>query len=159
VLSGYRVLSRQFVRVISLNSNGFEVETELTLQALARDFRFQEIPVPYRARPHDSTSKLRTWGDGYVILKCLFLLFKDYRPLEFFTAVTALLALLSFISGLGPIIEFARTGAVVHLIPQAVLAAGLGILAAISFVAGLILDTIARYHRETMDILKRHMPD
>jgi glycosyltransferase involved in cell wall biosynthesis len=156
VLSGYRVLSRELVKVVCLRSRGFEIETELTLQALTKNFAVKESPVPYRPRPEGSYSKLSTWSDGLLILKCIFLILKDYKPLLFFSLVAALLALASLASGVGPVLEFYQTGLVLR-IPRAILAAGLGILAAVSFVAGLILDTVHRYHTENVEFWRRFL--
>lgn len=158
ILSGYRVMSRELVKLVRLRAEGFEVETELTLQALAKRFTVIESAVPYRARPSGSRSKLNTWGDGYVILKCLFLLFKDYKPLVFFSATAAVFALASLLAGSGPVMEFYRTG-LVYQIPRAVLAAGLGILATISFAVGLILDTVSKYHGEQIDLWRQQIRD
>jgi len=156
VLSGYRVLSRDLVRLARLRADGFEIETELTLQALAKGFSILEIAVPYGARPRGSESKLRTWSDGFLILRCIFLLFKDYKPFVFFTAAAALFALASLASGMAPILDFYRTGLVLHM-PRAILAAGLGVLSVLSFGIGLILDTVSRYHDETIELWRRQM--
>lgn len=154
VLSGYRILTRDTMRLIRLRASGFEVETEITLQALAKHLRIEEVPIKYASRPAGSHSKLNTWGDGWVILKCFILIFKDYKPLLFFSVLAALFAALSLLSGLGPVIEFYQTG-LVNQVPRAVLAAGLGVLATIALAVGLILDTIAGYHEETIELWKR----
>lgn len=158
ILSGYRVMSRDLVKLVRIRAEGFEVETELTLQALAKRFTVIEVPVPYGERPAGSKSKLDTFGDGYVILKCLFLLFKDYRPLLFFSAVAGVLALASLAAGSGPVLEFWRTG-LVYQVPRAILAAGLGILATISVAVGLILDTVSKYHDEQIDLWRQQIRD
>jgi redox-regulated HSP33 family molecular chaperone len=158
VLSGYRVISRQLLKVVRVRSGGFEVETEMTLQALAKGFRVEEMPVPYGSRPAGSHSKLDTWGDGLVILRCLFLIFKDYRPLLFFSTAAAVIAATSLLAGLGPIIEYVETG-LVNKVPRAVLAAGLAVLATISLAVGLILDTIARYHDETISLWRHQLAE
>lgn len=158
ILSGYRILSRDLVKLVRLRAEGFEVETELTLQALAKRFTVIEAPVPYSERPSGSHSKLDTFGDGFVILKCLFLLFKDYKPLVFFSLTAAAFALASLAAGIGPVVEFYRTG-MVYQFPRAILAAGLGILATISLAVGLILDTVAKYHAETIDLWRQQIRD
>lgn len=158
ILSGYRVLSRDLVKLVRIRAEGFEVETEMTLQALAKRFTVIEAPVPYGERPAGSISKLDTWGDGYVILKCLFLLFKDYKPLLFFAAVAGVLALASIVAGSGPVIEFYRTG-LVNQVPRAILAAGLGILATIALAVGLILDTVSKYHDEQIELWRQQIRD
>ena len=154
VLSGYRILSRDFVRLVRLRSEGFEIETEMTLQALAKDLPILEVPIAYGSRPAGSESKLDTWSDGFLILKCIFLLFKDYKPFVFFSASAALFVGLSIAAGSAPVLDFLRSGYVYH-VPRAILAAGLGILATISFGVGLLLDTISKYHEETIELWKR----
>ena len=158
ILSGYRVMTRDLVKLVRIRAEGFEVETELTLQALAKRFTIIEAPVAYGERPPGSVSKLSTWGDGYVILKCMFLVFKDYKPLWFFSGIAALLALASLIAGAGPVLEFWRTG-LVYQIPRAILAAGLGILATISFAVALILDTVSNYHDEQIEFWRQQIRD
>lgn len=158
ILSGYRILTRDLVKLVRLRAGGFEVETELTLQALTKRFTIIEVPVPYGRRPQGSESKLNTWGDGFMILRLLFLLFKDYKPLVFFLAVAGVFALASLIAGSGPVLEFYRTG-LVFQIPRAILAAGLGILATISLAVGLILDTVSRYHAENIELWRQQIRD
>jgi glycosyltransferase involved in cell wall biosynthesis len=154
VLSGYRVLSRSFVDLVRLRTPGFEVETEMTLQCLAKRLRFAEMPVPYGSRPAASPSKLDTWSDGFLILKCIVLIFKDYKPFVFFAGLAALLAAASLAAGVAPVADYLETGQV-RYVPRAILAAGLGILASLALTVGLILDTIARYHEESIELWKR----
>jgi glycosyltransferase involved in cell wall biosynthesis len=156
VLSGYRVLSRRFLDVVRIRTGGFEIETELTLQALAKGMSVAEVPVRYDRRPPGSTSKLNTWSDGFLIARCIGLLFKDYKPLAFFTAISVVLAFAALASGSAPVIDFIQTGYVLH-VPRAILAAGLGILSVVSLTAGLILDTIAKFHAETIELWQRHL--
>ncbi len=158
VLSGYRVLSRPLVDVVRIRTEGFEVETEMTLQALSKRLAVAEMPVDYAARPAGSRSKLSTWSDGFLILRCIFLLFRDYKPLVFFTGLAALFALASLVAGSAPVRDFVATGYVLH-VPRAVLAAGLGVLAVVFLTAGLILGTISRFHAETIELWKRHLAD
>jgi len=156
VLSGYRVLSGTFMRVVRVRRGGFELETELTLQALTKRLAVAETPVAYAARPEGSHSKLSTWGDGWLILKCIGLVFKDYRPLLFFSAIAFLLAVAGLVVGSVPIRDFIEHRYVFH-VPRAILAAALGILATISLTAGLILDTVVRLHEETVEFWKREL--
>lgn len=156
VLTGYRVLSRDFVRLVRLRSRGFEIETEMTLQALAKGLAILEVPVAYGSRPEGSESKLATWSDGLLILRCILLVFKDYKPFVFFASLAALLALLSLAAGSAPIADFWREGYVYH-VPRAILAAGLAVLSAVSFGVGLLLDTLSKYHEETIELWRRSL--
>lgn len=158
VLSGYRVVSRSFVKMVSLRRGGFEVETEMTLQALTKKLAVKEIPIRYGSRAADSPSKLNTWGDGWLILKCITLLFKDYRPLLFFAGISFLFGAAALIIGLIPIQDFIQYQFVYH-VPRAILAAGLAILSLISLTAGLILDTVVRLHEETVYFWKQQLGD
>jgi hypothetical protein len=158
VLSGYRVLSRSFVKVVYLRRGGFEVETEMTLQALTKRLSIGEMPVEYGSRPDESASKLNTWGDGWLIVKCIVLLFKDYRPLVFFVGLASLLAMASLVVGSAPIRDYIETAYVLH-VPRAILASGLAILALTALTAGLILDTVVRLHEETVEFWKQQLDD
>jgi glycosyltransferase involved in cell wall biosynthesis len=158
VLSGYRVLSRSFVHVVYLRRSGFEVETEMTLQALTKRLSIGEMPVEYGSRPDESVSKLNTWGDGWLIVKCIALLFKDYRPLVFFVTLASLLAIASLLVGSAPIRDYIETAYVLH-VPRAILASGLAILSLTALTAGLILDTVVRLHEETVEFWKQQLDD
>jgi len=156
VLSGYRILSNRFVRLVHLRTGGFEVETEMTLQALAKGLPMLEVPIEYGARPSGSRSKLDTVSDGLLIFRCILLLFKDYKPLVFFSAVSALLLLGSLVAGSAPVVDFYRYSFVYH-VPRAILAAALAVLATVTFGVGLLLDTISWYHREQIEQWKRSL--
>jgi glycosyltransferase involved in cell wall biosynthesis len=158
VLSGYRLLSRRFLDVVHLQTSSFEIEIELTLQALAKNMAIAETPVRYRRRVEGSFSKLSTLADGTLILRSMILLFKDYRPLVFFTALSVLLALAAVASGGVAVTDYIESRYVYH-VPRAILGAALGILSIVSLTAGLILDAIARFHAETIEIWKRHLGD
>jgi glycosyltransferase involved in cell wall biosynthesis len=147
LLSGYRVFSRRFVKSFPALATGFETETELTVHALELRLPVAEIETPYRDRPAGSASKLRTYRDGFRILRTIFSLVKEERPLQFFASVAVTLAIVALALGVPLVTEFARTGLVPRL-PTAVLAMGLMLLAGVSFVAGLILDTVTLGRRE-----------
>lgn len=154
VLSGYRVLSRNFVKTVPLTSKGFELETELTLTAVDGDFRIVEIPIYYRKRPPGSHSKLNTLKDGLLILITILSILKDYRPLLFFSFLSLFFMLSGLAIGIPVLVEFARTG-FISKIPSAVLAASLEILSFQMIGVGLVLDTIARLRRATIEIWKK----
>jgi hypothetical protein len=147
MLSGYRVMSRRFVKSFPALASGFETETELTVHALELRLPTAEVQTPYRDRPQGSVSKLRTYRDGFRILRTIFFLVKEERPLQFFSGVALALFGVSILLGAPVVAEFVRTGLVPRF-PTAILATGLMIMAAVSFVAGLILDTVTVGRRE-----------
>jgi glycosyltransferase involved in cell wall biosynthesis len=147
MLSGYRVMSRRFVKSFPALSTGFEIETEITVHALELRAPIAEMSAPYFVRPRGSASKLRTIGDGMRILRLIVHLVKEERPLQFFSAIFAILAAVSIALGVPVVMQFLATGLVGRL-PTAVLATGLMILAFLSFFCGLVLDTVTRGRRE-----------
>ncbi len=147
VLSGYRVMSRRFVKSFPALSSGFEIETELTVHGLELRVPMAELTAPYRERPGGSASKLNTVGDGMRILRLIFHLMKEERPLQFFGCAFALLAAVSIGLGSSVVHTYLQTGLVPRL-PTAVLATGLMILAFLALVCGLVLDTVTRGRRE-----------
>ena len=147
MLSGYRVFSRRFVKSFPAISNGFEIETELTVHALELRMKTAEVPTRYKDRPEGSASKLNTIRDGIRILRMIGLLVKEERPLMFFSSVFALLVLLSLGLATPVVLEFLRTGLVPKL-PTAVLSAAIMLLAFLSLACGLILDTVTHSRRE-----------
>jgi len=152
IMSGYRVFSRNFVKNIPISSQGFEVETEMTLHALDKKFRITEIPINYRDRPLGSYSKLNTVSDGLKVLKTIFVVFKDFRPLLFFSIISLIFFFSSFFIGLPVINEFIETGLILK-IPSAILATGLMLVSVLSLFSGFILDSIAKQRRDTSEIL------
>lgn len=147
MLSGYRVFSRRFVKSFPALATGFETETELTVHALELRLPIAEIPTPYRDRPPGSKSKLNTFRDGFRILRTIVYLVKEERPMMFFSSMALLLFVSSLILGWPVVATFLETGLVPRL-PTAVLAMGAMILSAVSFVTGLILDTVTLSRRE-----------
>ncbi len=143
ILSGYRVFSRRFVKSFPVLSSGFEIETEISVHALELRMPVAERVTAYAARPDGSESKLNTYRDGWRILNTIVALFRIERPLTYFGLVSGVLALLAFALAVPLIITYAETGLVPRF-PTAVLATGLMILAALSAIAGLILDTVVR---------------
>ena len=146
IMTGYRVFNRYFVKNIPIMSTGFEVETEMTLHALDKRFRIVEIPINYKHRIYNNESKLNTFSDGFKILATIFLLFKDYKPLKFFTFLALFLFSLSIAIATPVIIDFFNTGLVQRL-PTAILSLGVMILSVFSMFVGFILDTVAKQHR------------
>jgi glycosyltransferase involved in cell wall biosynthesis len=148
MLSGYRALSRRFVKSFPALATGFETETELTVHALSLRLPVAEVATPYFARPHGSSSKLQTYRDGARILATIVRLLKEERPLAFFSIIAAALALVSVILGAPIFITFAETGAVPRF-PTAIGATGIMILAFLSLASAFILDSVRHGRLET----------
>jgi glycosyltransferase involved in cell wall biosynthesis len=140
IFSGYRAFTREAAAQIPITARGFDVETELTLQALYRGLVIKEVEAPYRARPEGSFSKLRTFSDGFAVLLKLFLILKSYKPLTFFGLCSIVIFLLGVAVGSRPVYEFVTTGYIPAL-PSTVLAAALVLLAFFSLGLGLILNS------------------
>ncbi len=147
ILSGYRVMSRRFVKSFPALSRGFETETELTVHALDLRVPIAEVPTPYGARSAGTASKLNTWRDGWRILRTIARLVKEERPFAFFVSIGSILALTSIALAVPLLLEFLETGLVLR-IPTAVLTTGLMLVSVMSFVCGLVLDTVTRGRRE-----------
>ena len=147
ILSGYRAFNRKFVKTIPVFGGGFEIETELTIKAVARGFRIVEIPTTLTARPEGSHSKIRLFRDGFLILNTILALFRDYKPLTFFGTTGLTLIALSLVPALSLIMEFAQHRAIARPV-LAVLAVGIFLCGLLSFAVGLVLHSIARRSQE-----------
>jgi len=157
ILSGYRVFSRRFVKSFPSLSSGFEIETELTIHALELRMATYEIKTPYKSRPEGTASKLNTFRDGFRILFTIFKLFRMERPLLFFNSIGTLLAILFIILMTPLILAYSETGQVLRL-PTAVLSTGIGILSALSFTCGFILDTVTQGRHEVKRLAYLRIP-
>jgi glycosyltransferase involved in cell wall biosynthesis len=147
VFSGYRAMSRRLVKSFPTTSSGFEIEAELTAHAIDVRAPSRELPTYYGARGGDSASKLRTYRDGVRILIRSILFYKELHPGRFFSILFVVFGFVGLLAGIPVIEQYAETGKVLR-IPLAVLAASLEIVAFVCLVAGVILDSIARRHRE-----------
>lgn len=154
VFSGYRVFSREFVKTVPLHATGFQIEVEMTLQALSKGYPVDEVDVPYRARPAGSVSKLNTYRDGLLVLASFVAISKDYRPALFFGMLAAILGLCSLGAGMAPVMDYIRYQWVFH-VPLAVLATGLALLGALSLCIGVILQTQLVYHNEMHRLVRQ----
>ena len=147
MLSGYRVFSRRFVKSFPALAKGFETETELTVHALELRMPIAEVSTPYGSRPEGSVSKLHTYRDGWRILRMILRLFREERPLAFFTIVFFILAATSMLLAYPILITYLQTGLVPRF-PTAILATGIMLLAFLSLASGFILDTVTQGRRE-----------
>ena len=157
MLSGYRIMSRRFVKSFPALSTGFETETELTVHALELRLPIAEVMTPYRERPPASSSKLRTIPDGIRIVRLIARLVREERPLEFFSAVAGLLAMAAVLLAVPVIGEYLRTGLVPRL-PTALLSTGLMLISFLSLACGLILSTVTRGRMENKRLQYLNIP-
>ncbi len=154
VFSGFRVFSREFVKTIPLRATGFQIEVEMTLQAISKVFPVGEMEVPYKARPKGSVSKLNTYRDGMLVLAAFVAICKDYRPALFFGSLAGMFGILALAAGSAPIFDYMRFQWVYH-VPLAILATGLALLSALSLCIGVILETQLRYHNEMHRLVRQ----
>lgn len=157
MLSGYKVLSRRFVKSFPALSRGFDIETELAVHALQLSMPIAHVQGTYRGRPEGSQSKLSSYRDGFRILWLIVNLFRHERPASFFSWVGLALILVSLALGIPIIVEFLRTGLVPRF-PTAILATGIAVLAFLSATTGLILDTVTRGRREAKMLAYLQLP-
>lgn len=151
VMTGYRAFNRIFVKTMPVLSEGFQIETELSIHAVDKRFRITDVPIDYRDRPEGSYSKLSTFGDGAKVLRAIASLFKDHKPMAFFGWLALVLIVLGLIAGIPVIAEYFQTGLVPRF-PTAILAIALVICGALSFTAGIILDTVAKTGRKQWEL-------
>lgn len=151
IMTGYRAFSYQFVKSFPVLSKGFEIETEMTIHALDKNLSVQSVQVEYRDRPADSPSKLNTYSDGMKVLRTIVRLYKEYRPMSFFGLLAALMALVSVILFIPVLGEYLRTGLVPRF-PTLIVCGVMGTMALLLWVCGLILDTVAKKHRQLFEI-------
>ncbi len=151
VMTGYRAFSRPFVKTFPVLSEGFQIETELSIHAVDRRMRIVDVPIVYRDRPEGSVSKLSTVSDGLKVIAMIGTLFKNYRPMKFFGLVSVLLLAVGLVLGVPVVIEFLATG-LVRRLPTALLAVAFVFLACLSLVCGLILDSVAKVDRKQWEM-------
>ena len=152
ILTGYRAFSRDFVKNFPVLSRGFEIETEMTIHALDKNFYIREIPVNYRDRPEGSVSKLNTVRDGVRVLATIFRLFCEYRPLKFFSILAGILTLLGGGFMIPVLIDYFRLGMVPRF-PTLFVCVGCLIVASLLFSCGIILHVVAKKHKMLFELL------
>lgn len=152
IMTGYRAFSRKFVKNFPILSKGFEIETEMTIHALDKNFYIREIPVMYRDRPEGSESKLNTVSDGLKVLKTIAVLFRDYKPLLFFSAFSLLFIILAAVMFMPVLMEYFRSGSVPRF-PTLIVSGLLGITGMLLFMCGIILEVIVNKHRQLYELL------
>ena len=151
IMTGYRAFSRLFVKSFPVLSKGFEIETEMSIHALDKNFRLVNVPVDYRDRPAGSHSKLNTYSDGARVLMTIFRLVKDYKPLAFFSAVSLLLILFAGVLFVPVFLEYLDTG-LVERFPTLIVAGFLAVGGLLTLCCGLILDTVIKKERQDFEL-------
>lgn len=152
IMTGYRAFSYEFVKTFPILSKGFEIETEMTIHAVDKNFIIKEIPVTYRDRPEGSVSKLNTYSDGFKVLKLIATLFKEYKPFFFFNIVTIILLIISLIFIVPVFSEYFETGLVLRF-PTLIVGGFIMITAILIFVCGIILDVTVKKHRQLYELM------
>ena len=147
IMTGYRAFSYLFVKSFPVLSTGFEIETEMSIHAVEKNMSIENIIIDYRDRPEGSESKLNTYSDGIKVLRTIFRLYKNYRPIGFFGGVSLILLLISASMFIPILIEFIKVG-LVPKIPTLIVSGFIAVTAIISFFVGLILETIVEKDRQ-----------
>ena len=153
IMTGYRAFSRDFVKMFPVLSKGFEIETEMTIHALDKNMLLKEIPVTYRDRPAGSVSKLNTYSDGMKVIFTIFRLFRDYKPLLFFSCISVVLLAVAAILFAPVFYEYLQTGLVPRY-PTLIVSGFVVLLAMLLWACGLILEVLVKKHRQMFEILR-----
>lgn len=152
IMTGYRAFSYEFVKSFPVLSKGFEIETEMTIHAVDKNFKLIEVPVTYRDRPEGSVSKLNTYSDGFKVLKTIASLFKEYKPAAFFNIISIICLIIALILGIPVVIEYFNTG----LVPRfpTLIVSGIALLVALLLcITGIILQVIVKSIKSYMNYI------
>ncbi len=152
IMTGYRAFSYEFVKTFPVLSKGFEIETEMTIHALDKNFLLKEVQVDYRDRPEGSVSKLNTYSDGFKVLKTIARLFKEYKPTIFFGLISLLFLIVSLAFGVPVFVEYFKTGLVPRF-PTLIFSGFMLIISMLSFICGIILEVVVKKHRQLFELV------
>ena len=152
IMTGYRAFSYEFVKTFPVLSKGFEIETEMTIHALDKNFLLKEIPVEYRNRPEGSVSKLNTFSDGFKVLKTIARLFKEYKPNLFFGIIGLLFLIISLCFGIPVFIDYFKTGLVPRF-PTLIFSGFMLIISILMFACGIVLEVVVKKHRQLFELV------
>ena len=152
IMTGYRAFSYNFVKTFPILSKGFEIETEMTIHAIDKNFTLKEIPVQYRDRPAGSVSKLNTYKDGARVIKTIAILFEEYKPALFFNTIAACIFIISLILAIPVFIEYFKTGLVPRF-PTLIVAGIMLVISLLLSVSGIILQVIVKKHKQLFEIM------
>lgn len=151
IMTGYRAFSYEFVKSFPVLSKGFEIETEMTIHAVDKNFKLVEVPVTYRDRPEGSVSKLNTYTDGIKVLKTIATLFKEYKPGMFFNIIALMFLILSLILGVPVIIEYFKIGLVPRF-PSLIVSSIFLVISILLCITGIILQVIVKKHKQLYEL-------
>ena len=151
IMTGYRAFSREFVKGFPVLSKGFEIETEMTIHAVDKNFKLIEVPVDYRDRPKGSVSKLNTYSDGIKVLKMIATLFKEYKPFYFFGLFALIFLILALCFGIPVVIEYFQTKLVPRF-PTLIVASIFLVLSMLLWITGIILEVIVKKHKQLYEL-------
>ena len=152
IMTGYRAFSPLFVKNIPILSKGFEIETEMTLHALDKNFKIKEVPIAYRNRPEGSVSKLNTFQDGFKVLNTFFKLLRNYKPYLYFSTLAVILIIISLVMFIPVFIDYLHTG-LVERFPTLIVSGFIMLLAMLLYFVGLILEIMTNKHRQLYELL------
>ncbi len=147
IMTGYRAFSYDFVKMMPIVSGGFEIETEMTINALDKRFNIKEIPINFRDRPEGSVSKLNTFSDGIKVLKTIAVMFKEYRPMLFFGCISAIFIIIAAVMFAPVLVEYFKIHSVPRF-PTLIFSSGCAVIGVISFAIGVILDVIVKKNKQ-----------
>lgn len=156
IMTGYRAFSYDFVKGFPVLSKGFEIETEMTIHAVDKNYKLVEIPVTYRDRPEGSVSKLNTYSDGMKVLKTIAVLFKEYKPMGFFGLISLLLVLISLIFLIPPFAGYFATGEVAKF-PSLIVGCFIFLTSILSLMCGIILQVIVKKDRQQYELIMNEL--
>ena len=151
IMTGYRAFNYEFVKSFPILSKGFEIETEMSIHALDKNFKLLEVPVTYRDRPAGSVSKHNTYKDGFRVLKTIARLFRDYKPFAFFGWLGLLCFIIATIFFVPVLQAYFSTGLVAKF-PTLIVCSGIYVVSFLLWMSGLILDVIAKKHRQLFEL-------
>lgn len=152
IMTGYRAFSRDFVKFFPVLSQGFEIETEMTIHALDKNFLIEEIPVGYRDRQEGSVSKLNTVSDGVKVIKTIFVLFRDYKPLTFFGIIGTIFLILAIALFIPILFTFFNTGEVPNF-PTLIVLTAVAVAGFLLYTCGIICEVVVKKHRQLFELL------
>ena len=152
IMTGYRAFSPLFVKTFPVLSKGFEIETEMTIHALDKNFLVRELPVGYRDRPEGSESKLSTFSDGIKVLKTIVTLFREYKPFTFFSLIAIFMMAIAVILFVPVLAEYMKTGLVLRF-PTLIVAGFIGVMSVLLWICGIILEVVIKKHRQLFELV------